>query len=109
MGFVKDEVSANSNVNSDLLKLIHNKFSLAPLTKRDLRRILYNKLNEIKLAANIQNCEFAFKFPFLKRFVDENYKEDDRVKSLNDAIEKKLIPSLSESILNGGKKIELFS
>lgn len=109
MGFIKDEVLADSNIDPTLLKLISNKFSLNQLTKRDLRRILFNKLKDIRSAALIQDCEFSFDFSFLKRFVDENFKEDNSIKSLNEAIENNLIPDLSKRILKGEKKIELFS
>jgi len=109
MGFHKNESSSDSNASKDLVGLIEYKFPLSPLNKAGLRRILFNKLKLVQASANLQNCHFSFNFPFLKRFVDENFKEEGSVKVLNDSIEKKLIPDLSKRILNGEKKIQLFS
>jgi ATP-dependent Clp protease ATP-binding subunit ClpA len=109
MGFNNQKSPDKTRVVSKIETLIPNQFSLAPLDKKGLRRVLYNRLQVVKNAALLQNSQLHFNFGFLKSFVEKACKDSSSVKCLNEKIEKELIPQLSEKIFAGESKIELCS
>ncbi len=95
------------NLPSNFLKFLPNRFFLCNLSKRELRRILFNRLKQIQKNCLLKGIQFNFDFGFIKKFVDDNYKKEESVNILNKAIEEKLISKISEQMLKGETIIQL--
>ena len=109
MGFNSDKEQSGPALNAKLKGLVEKSFLLSNPTQRDLRRIVYNKLKEIKSNLLFQDVEFCFDFKFIKGFVGKNKCEEDCVSVINEAIERDLVPIISEKALRGDKNVSLLS
>ena len=107
MGFISDGKNEKPNLNKKIEETLQKSFCLHPPSKQDLRRIVYNKLKQIKLNLQFKNIEFNFDFKFIKDFVNKNSCSDDCVKIINKAIEDDLIENISKKVLNGEKDINV--
>lgn len=105
MGFISDNENQNPNLNKKIQETLQKSFCLSVPTKQDLRRIVYNRLKQIKLNLQFKNIEFNFDFKFIKDFVNKNLCSNDCVKVINKAIEEDLIEKISKKVLNGEKVI----
>ena len=102
MGFNIDKNQFNEpTIEKEILDLITEKVQFSSLKKKDLRRILFNRLKKIQSNLTIKDIKLNFNFKFIKEFIDKNYSEDNCIEKLNSAIESKLIPDISSKIING--------
>jgi ATP-dependent Clp protease ATP-binding subunit ClpA len=81
------------------------KIEFSLLKQKDLRRILFNRLKKIQNNLIIKDIKLNFNFNFIKSFVDKNCSEDNSIENLNLAIESKLIPDISNEIINGNSTL----
>jgi ATP-dependent Clp protease ATP-binding subunit ClpA len=107
MGFVSENENGVPNLNKKLQETLQKSFCLLAPSKRDLRRIVYNKLKQIKLNLRFKNIQFNYDFKFIKDFVNKNSCSTDCVKVINKAIEEDLIEKISKKVLNGEKDVDI--
>jgi ATP-dependent Clp protease ATP-binding subunit ClpC len=108
MGFNIDKNQFNEpTIEKEILDLITEKVQFSSLKKKDLRRILFNRLKKIQSNLTIKDIKLNFNFKFIKEFIDKNYSEDNCIEKLNSAIESKLIPDISSKIINGNTTLIL--
>jgi ATP-dependent Clp protease ATP-binding subunit ClpA len=68
MGFNSDEESPTSSIFKELLSLVDCNVLLKQVKKKDIFRILYNKLQKINEDLRLNNIEVTFTLDFLKKF-----------------------------------------
>ena len=108
MGF---NLSDNSDplpiIEKQVLDLVTEKIIFDQLNKKDLRRILFNRLRKIQVNLKINDINLKFDFKFIKEFVDKNCFEVNAIENLNNAIELKIISQISNGVATQKTKIEL--
>jgi ATP-dependent Clp protease ATP-binding subunit ClpA len=107
MGFKTEEEVPSPNLNGDFLSLIEKTMLLSSPSKLDLRRIVFNRLKEIKANLFFQNINLDFDFKFIKELVDKNSCDGDCVGVINSAIEESVVDVISSKILKGETSISL--
>lgn len=107
MGFNSGKEGETPNLKQDILNLVEKSLFLSNPSQVDLRRIVFNKLKQIKSNLFLQNIDLEFDFKFIKKFVDENKCDDNCVESLSLAIEDKIVNIISERVGKGDSKISL--
>jgi ATP-dependent Clp protease ATP-binding subunit ClpA len=104
------ERSRNDNplIDKDIYSLIKNSFILNELKTKDLRRILWNKLKNIK--SNLQDSDIFLDFSvnYIYAKVEQLKKESSPIKKLNELVSSNIKPFISDCVCNGNDKIELF-
>jgi ATP-dependent Clp protease ATP-binding subunit ClpC len=106
MGFNIDKNQSNEpTIEKQILDLITEKIEFSLLKQKDLRRILFNRLKKIQNNLIIKDIKLNFNFNFIKSFVDKNCSEDNSIENLNLAVESKLIPDISNEIINGNSTL----
>ena len=68
MGFNSDKESPTSSIFKELLSLVDCNVLLKQVKKKDIFRILYNKLQKINEDLRLNNIEVTFTLDFLKKF-----------------------------------------
>jgi ATP-dependent Clp protease ATP-binding subunit ClpC len=86
-------------IEKQVLDLVTEKIIFDKLNKKDLRRILFNRLKKIQLSLKMNDLNLEFNFKFIKNFVDNNCCKDNPIEELNKAVELKVITMISDSIL----------
>lgn len=109
MGFNSLKENLGPKLNKKLLALMEKSFFLSSPLPKDLRRIVYNRLNKIKIGLSFHDVNFNFNFKFIKNLVEKNKCEENCVEMVNDAIEKDIVDEISAKILKGDKEISLCS
>jgi ATP-dependent Clp protease ATP-binding subunit ClpA len=108
MGF---NLSDNSDplpiIEKQVLDLVTEKIIFDQLNKKDLRRILFNRLRKIQVNLKINDINLKFDFKFIKEFVDKNCFEVNAIEDLNNTIELKIISQISNGVATQKTKIEL--
>jgi len=107
MGFNGNSGEATSLVSPALSKYFTSNIFLGELNKRDLRRVLWNRLHQMNKNFKMSGVELVFDFKFIKNFVDNIAEEDNKIQSLNDHFEKEVKKRLAPAILKGEKQIFL--
>lgn len=107
MGFNSEKQENGSKINKKLESLLEASFLLSSPSKRDLRRIVCCKLNDLKKNLKFQNIELIFNFDFLKEFVKKNQCEENCMEVINKAIEKDVVGVVSGKVLAGEKIVVL--
>ena len=107
MGFNSDKIDSGPKLNNKIKDLMEKSFFLSTPTTRDLRRIVYNKLNEIKKNLLFQNIEFLFDFKFIKSFIKKHSCKEDCVTMINKAIESEIVSNITKRAISGEKIIRL--
>ena len=88
--------------------MIKNSFILNELKVKDLRRILWNKLKNIKNNLEDNGVLLDFTVRYICSNVEEIKNDVSPIKSLNEVVSSKIKPFISECISNGNDKIKLF-
>ena len=107
MGFNAEKQSGTPKLNKKLESLLEASFYLSNPSKRDLRRIVCNKLRNLKNNLKFQNIDLLFDFKFINNFVKRNQCEENCVEAINKAVEKDIIGEVSVKVLAGDKSIML--
>jgi ATP-dependent Clp protease ATP-binding subunit ClpA len=68
MGFNSDKESPTSSIFKELLSLVDCNVLLKQIKKKDIFRILYNKLQSINEDLHLNNIKVVFSLTFLKKF-----------------------------------------
>jgi len=101
MGFNTNEDNPESTVFSELKQYFDSEIFLHKLNDRDIRRVLWQKLNKIKNSLKLSFVDLKFDFKFIKKFSSEvkNLKElDEKVESkINKFVTSQLL--LNKSII----------
>ena len=95
-------------IHKDIYSLIKNSFILNELKTKDLRRIFWNKLRNIKLNLEDSDIYLDFSVDYIEKKVNCIKKEKCPIKNLNDLIDSEIKPFISDCISNGNDKIKLF-
>jgi len=88
--------------------LIKNSFILNELKTKDLRRILWNKLRNIKANLEDNGVYLDFTVKYICNNVEDIKNDSSPIKSLNEIVSSKIKPFISECVSNGNDKIKLF-
>jgi ATP-dependent Clp protease ATP-binding subunit ClpA len=105
MGFNSTKETHGPILNRKLSQLMEKSLFFSSPLPRDMRRIVYNKLNQIKSALLFQDIEFKFNFKFIKNFVEKNKCDGNCVEVINRAIERQITSEVSKKILQGSKEV----
>ena len=73
-----------------------------------MRRILWNKLRNIKANLEDNGVYLDFTVKYISNNVEKIKDEASPIKSLNELVASKIKPFISECISNGNDKIKLF-
>jgi ATP-dependent Clp protease ATP-binding subunit ClpC len=95
-------------IHKDIYSLVKNSFILNELKTKDLRRILWNKLRNIKANLEDNGVYLDFTVKYISNNVEKIKDEASPIKSLNELVASKIKPFISECISNGNDKIKLF-
>jgi ATP-dependent Clp protease ATP-binding subunit ClpC len=106
MGFNSPKASEMSPLmNKKLIKLVEKSWFLDNPSQKDLRRILYKRLCDIKVNLAAQEVSITFSFSFIKNFVAKHYSEKNPAGVLNKAVEEELISKIISQMDFGAKLI----
>jgi ATP-dependent Clp protease ATP-binding subunit ClpA len=94
-------------IEKQVLDLVTEKIIFDTLNKKDLRRILFNRLKKIQLNLKMNDINLKFDFKFIKEFVDKNCCANNPIEDLNKVIESKIISQISDGIAAQKTKIVL--
>jgi ATP-dependent Clp protease ATP-binding subunit ClpC len=103
MGFNSDSENPVSAVFSELKQYFDCDIFLHKLNQRDIRRVLWHKLKEIKNALIINEVKFSFNFNFIKRFCSNI----STLENLDSQIELKINKFITEKLLANEIEINL--
>jgi ATP-dependent Clp protease ATP-binding subunit ClpC len=106
MGFTQDNSDQKSKVFSELSSSFSANLFLHSLKEKDLRRVLWHKLTNIKENLHVKGIDVQFDFSFLKSFVKKNSGQKFKIESLNESFDSKINKKIQDSIINGDKKIK---
>jgi ATP-dependent Clp protease ATP-binding subunit ClpC len=106
MGF-NAKAEHSPSLNKDILKFIDSQICFSSLVEKDLRRIFYNRLSQLKQNLIIRGVNLNFNFKLIKGFVKTHCKENKNVEDFNKKIEELIISQASKKILNGETNITL--
>ena len=95
-------------IHKDIYSLIKNSFILNELKTKDLRRILWNKLKNIKNNLEDNGVYLDFTVKYICDNVEDIKNDSSPIKSLNELVASKIKPFISECVSNGNDKIKLF-
>tara|TARA_Y100000592_G_C5247429_1_gene211217 strand:- start:101 stop:442 length:342 start_codon:yes stop_codon:yes gene_type:complete len=108
MGFQEAQSDKdNLMIHPDILKHVDECFPLKEIDERGLRRILWMKLKRLKNRLKDNGVELNFDFKYIKSIIDSLYNEKVKIESLNKKILSEITTYVSNSILEGNKKIQL--
>ena len=88
--------------------MIKNSFILNELKIKDLRRILWNKLRNIKNNLEDNGVYLDFTVKYICTNINDIKNDSSPIKSLNELVLSKIKPFISDCIANGNDKIKLF-
>ena len=95
-------------IHKDIYSLIKNSFILNELKIKDLRRILWNKLRNIKNNLEDNGVYLDFTVKYICKNVEQIKDDMSPIKSLNNLVSSNIKPFISDCIANGNDKIKLF-
>ena len=106
MGFNSSKPSEmQPMMNSKLRKLVEKSWFLNNPSQKDLRRIVYKKLCDMRKNLDMQEVSLTFSFPFIKGFVEKHFSENNPAGALNKAVDEELIAHIISQIDLGVKLI----
>ena len=109
LGFnIKKSRNDNPLIDKDIYSLIKNSFILNKLKTKDLRRILWNKLRNIKNNLEDNGVYLDFTVKYICNNIDNIKNDSSPIKSLNELVSSKIKPFISDCVSNGNDKIKLF-
>lgn len=108
MGFNSNKNNETPQIDAQFSSLMEKSIPFSRPSKKDLRRIVYKRLNSIKSDLFFQNITLRFNFKYIKNLVDLKFYNSENWQSLDFLVESNIIPNISEKISNGESKIELF-
>ena len=97
----------NLMIHPDILKHVDECFPLKEIDERGLRRILWMKLKRLKNRLKDNEVELNFDFKYIKSIIDSLSNEKVKIEALNKKILSEITTYVSNSILEGNKKIQL--
>jgi ATP-dependent Clp protease ATP-binding subunit ClpC len=103
MGFNSDSEDPESVVFSELKQYFDCELFLHKLTERDIRRVLWQKLNKIKNSLASDCINLRFKFDFIKEFCSKI----TSLSTLDEKIESVINKFITESLLGNKSEINL--
>ena len=89
------------------MKHVDECFPLKEIDERGLRRILWMKLKRLKNRLKDNEVELNFDFKYIKSIIDSLSNEKVKIEALNKKILSEITTYVSNSILEGNKKIQL--
>lgn len=107
LGFNNSELNQESMVFTELSNHFDANLFLRELDEKDLRRVLWCKLDNIKRSLLLKNISFEFDFDFLKSFVHKNSGSKFKIDHLNESFESKINKYVQSELLKNSKTINL--
>ena len=107
MGFSGSKEAPRPKISPDLSKYFTSNIFFSELTKRDLRRVLWSKLNQMNKKFAINDIKLVYDFKLIKNFVDKVDREDNAIQALNKEFENKIKKRVATAILDGKTTINL--
>ena len=107
MGFSGSKEVPRPKISPDLSKYFTSNIFFSQLTKRDLRRVLWSKLNQMNKKFAINDIKLVYDFKLIKNFVDKVDREDNAIQALNKEFENKIKKRVATAILDGKTTINL--
>ena len=108
IGFNIPEVDKNSlMIHPEIISIVKECFFLKELSQKDLRRILWTKLNKMKQDLKIQDVNLEFNFKFIKSSVNSLINESSKINALNSLIDKKIYKRVSDDVIIGKPTVKL--
>lgn len=107
MGFHGSKANNTSSVIEEHLTkhFVFNEF-LEPLSKKDIRRILWKKIKILQNQMNLNNIKLSYNFKFLKQFVDKHFAAD-KVADFDNAFEAHIRTYVFRQMMANKSTIEL--
>ena len=107
MGFSGGKDAPRPKISQDLSKYFTSNIFFSELTQRDLRRVLWSKLNQMNEKFAINGIQLVYDFKFIKNFVNKIDREDNAIQTLNNEFESKIKKRVATEILDGKTTIYL--
>lgn len=107
LGFGADSSDKKSKVFSELSSNFNASLFLHKLKPRDLRRVVWNKLTNIKESLSVKGVNLIFNFDFLKSFVENENSKNLEISKLNEMFDLNVSKYIQNSIINGDKEINM--
>ncbi len=107
MGFGGDKEKPQPMIPTDISKYFTVNTFFGELNKKDLRRVLWSKLQAMHTGFKIKDVELIVDFKFIKSFVDNLPSEGNKIQILNERFEAQIKNKVASQILNGQQKILL--
>ena len=109
MGFKEAKTEKdNLMIHPDILKHVDECFSLKQIEDKDLRRILWMKLNRLKDRLKDNDINLSFDFDYINSVIKSLSSEKAKIQVLNKKILSEITPFISNRILNGENNVKLF-
>jgi len=103
MGFNSNSEEPTSSVFKELVSLFDSHVFLKPLKKKDIFRVLYQKLQKINFDLKLNNVQVNYTLKFLKKFA----KDSENLIDFEDRFEKQINKYISDQITLNKSKINL--